>query len=133
MEYTVSDVRSSRLTTRGQYGTPLRPRMMRNTRVSVHRIKRKSKLRTARTPKGIEVILRETVRTSYPDPENIDRVLELQNRDLWVRRQHVGHVHEHRASFMRHRQRIRRPHWCTRPFVPKILGPVWRSALRQQG
>ena len=51
-------------------------------------------------PKAIEVMLRETARKSYPDPENIDnpmialqdyevrhsgRVLELQNRDLWTR------------------------------------------------
>ena len=51
-------------------------------------------------PKAIEVMLRETSRKRYPDPENIDtpmialqdsevrqsgRVLELQNRDLWTR------------------------------------------------
>ena len=51
-------------------------------------------------PKGIEVLLRETARKGYPDPEDVDnpmialqnydgrqsgRVLELQNRDLWIR------------------------------------------------
>ena len=50
-------------------------------------------------PKGTEVLLRERARKSYPDPENIDnpmiapqdhgrqsgRVLELHNRDLWIR------------------------------------------------
>ena len=50
--------------------------------------------------KEIEIMLRETARKSYPDPENIHnpmiapldneirqsgRVLELQNRDLWTR------------------------------------------------
>ena len=50
-------------------------------------------------PKGIEVLLMETARKGYPDPENVDnpmtapqefdarqfgRVLELQNRDLWI-------------------------------------------------
>ena len=51
-------------------------------------------------PKGIEVLLREMARKGHPDPENVDnpmiapqdydarqsgRVLELQNRDLWIR------------------------------------------------
>ena len=51
-------------------------------------------------PKGIEVLLRETARRGFPDPENVDnpmiapqdyhvrpsgRVVELQNRDLWIR------------------------------------------------
>ena len=51
-------------------------------------------------PKGNEVLLRETARKGYPDPENVDnpmmapydyivrpsgRVVELQNRDLWIR------------------------------------------------
>ena len=59
-------------------------------------------------PKGIEVMLRETARKSYPDPENIGnpviapqdyevrqsgRVLELQNRDLWTPpRDLSGHI-----------------------------------------
>ena len=52
-------------------------------------------------PKGVEVLLRETVRKGYPVPEDVDnpmiahrdynvlrqseRVLEFQNRDLWIR------------------------------------------------
>ena len=71
----------------------------------VHRVTRKMlaarhKVWTAHTPKSIEVLLRETARKSYPDPENVNnpmiapqdydvrqsgRVLELQNRDLWIR------------------------------------------------
>ena len=50
--------------------------------------------------KSIEVLMREADRKGYPDPENLDnlmiapqnydsrqsgRVLELQNRDLWIR------------------------------------------------
>ena len=57
-------------------------------------------MRTARTPKAIEVLLRETARKSHPDLEDVDiptiapqdydvrqsrRVLELQSRDLWIR------------------------------------------------
>ena len=53
-------------------------------------------------PKGFEVMLRETARKSFPDRENIHnpltapqdyevrqsgRVLELQNRELWIRPQ----------------------------------------------
>ena len=51
-------------------------------------------------PKGVEDMLRETARKSYPDPENVDnsmiapryyevrqsvRVLVLQNEDHWIR------------------------------------------------
>ena len=51
-------------------------------------------------PKGIEALLRETARKGYPDPEEVSnpmitpqdcdvrqsgRVLELQNKDLWIR------------------------------------------------
>ena len=51
-------------------------------------------------PEGIEVLLRETDRKGYPDPENVEnpliapqdydvrqsgRVLELHNGDLWIR------------------------------------------------
>ena len=50
-------------------------------------------------PKSIEVLLRETARRGYPDPEEVDnpmiapqdyhiresgRVLEFQNKDLWI-------------------------------------------------
>ena len=50
--------------------------------------------------KSVEILLRETARKGYPEPENVDnpliapqdcevrqsrRVLELQNRDLWIR------------------------------------------------
>ena len=72
-----------------------------STRVSVRRVKRrKEQAEDSSYPKGIEVMLRETARKSYPDPEDIDnpmispqdydirqseRVLELQNRDLWIR------------------------------------------------
>ena len=52
-------------------------------------------------PKGIEVLLRDTARKGFPDPEDakgpmiapqdcdarqFGRVLKLQNRDLWIRR-----------------------------------------------
>ena len=58
------------------------------------------KVCTARTSNGMEVLLMETARKTYPDPENVEnpviapqdydvrqsgRVLELQNRDLWIR------------------------------------------------
>ena len=51
-------------------------------------------------PKSIEVLMRDAARKGYPDTENLDnpmiapqnydgcqsgRVLELQNRDLWIR------------------------------------------------
>ena len=50
-------------------------------------------------PRGIEILLRETAKKVYPDPEDVDnpmiaaqdydvrqsgRVLELQNRALWI-------------------------------------------------
>ena len=68
--------------------------------MSVHTVTRKNKLRTPRTPNGIEVLLRETARKGYPDPGNVDnslialpdcdprqseRVLEVSNTDLWIR------------------------------------------------
>ena len=67
--------------------------------MSVHRVWRK-KVEDSSYLKRIEVLLRETARNGYPDPENIDspmiahqdykinqcgRVLELQNRDLCIR------------------------------------------------
>ena len=66
--------------------------------MSEYRVTRKDMVRTARNPKGIEVLLRETARMGDPDPENVDnpmiapqdyevrqsgRVLELQIRDFW--------------------------------------------------
>ena len=68
--------------------------------MSVHRVRRKNKLVTTRTLKGIEVLVRETARKVCSSPENVvdpmiapqdydvrqsGRVLELQNRDLWIR------------------------------------------------
>ena len=68
--------------------------------MSVHRVTRKNKVRTARTPKSIEVLLRQTAQKDYPVLENVNnpmiapqdydvrqsgRVLELHNRDLWIR------------------------------------------------
>ena len=62
--------------------------------------KEKEQAEDSSYPKGIEVLLRETARKDYPDPENVDnpkiapqdydarqsrRVLELQNRSLWIR------------------------------------------------
>ena len=67
-----------------------------NTRV--RRVRKKEQAEDSSYPKGIEVMLRETVRKSYP--ENVDnpttasrdcevrqsaRDLELQNKDLWIR------------------------------------------------
>ena len=64
-----------------------------------HRVTRKDKVRIARTPKGIEILLGETARKVCSDPENVDnpiiapqdydvrqsgRVLELPNRDHWI-------------------------------------------------
>ena len=61
--------------------------------MSKHRVTRKEK-------KGIEALLRETARKGCPDPEEVNnpiiapqdydirqsgRVLELQNKDLWIR------------------------------------------------
>ena len=69
------------------------------TRMSEHRVTRKDKLRTARTPKVLKSHWGRRLE-SYPDPKNVDnpmiahqdydvresgRVLELQNRDLWIR------------------------------------------------
>ena len=70
------------------------------TRVSVHRVNEKEQTEDSSYPKGIEVLLREVARKSYPDPENVDnpmitpwdyevrqsvRVLVLQNKDCWIR------------------------------------------------
>ena len=67
--------------------------------MSVLKVTRKNKVRTART-KSIEVLLRETARKDDPVLENVNnpliapqdddvrqsgRVLELHNRDLWIR------------------------------------------------
>ena len=63
-------------------------------------VTRKEQAEDSSYPKGIEVLPSETARKGYPDPENVDnpmivpqdydarqsgRVLELQNRDLWIR------------------------------------------------
>ena len=68
--------------------------------MSVHKVTRKNKVRTARTQQGIEVLLRKTARKDYTVLENVDnpmiapqdydvrqsgRVLELHIRDLWIR------------------------------------------------
>ena len=68
--------------------------------MSKHRVTRKEKVRIARTPNGSEALLRETARKGYPDPEEVNnpmiapqdydirqsgRVLEHQNKDLWIR------------------------------------------------
>ena len=70
------------------------------TRVSAHSVNKKEPAEDSSHPKGIEVLLREAARKSYPDPENVDnpmiaprdyevrqsvRVLELQNKDFWIR------------------------------------------------
>ena len=68
--------------------------------MSVHRVNEKEQAENSSYPEGIEVLLREAARESYPDPENVDdpliaprdcevrqsvRVLVLQNKDLWIR------------------------------------------------
>ena len=82
---------------------PPGPRIMRkiwsNTRERTQG-KEKEQAEDSSYPKGIVVLLRETIRKGYPDPENVDgptiarqdddvrqsrRVLELQNRELWIR------------------------------------------------
>ena len=85
------------------WGKPLGPRNMRrpwsNTRERMQS-KEKEQAEDSSYPKGIEVMLRETARKNYPDPDNVDnsmiapqdydvhqsgRVLEHQNKDLWIR------------------------------------------------
>ena len=82
-------------------GKPPRPRIMKklwsNTRERTQR-KEKEQAEDCSYPKSIEVMLRETARKSYPEnvdnpmiaPRDFDvrqsgRVLELQNKDLWIR------------------------------------------------
>ena len=80
-------------------GEPHGPRIMRNLRErTMGNEKRQNE--DCSYPKGIEVLLRETARKVCADPENVDnpmiapqdcdvlqsgRVLELQNRDFWIR------------------------------------------------
>ena len=40
--------------------------------MSIHRVTRKEKVRIARTPKGIEAMLRETPRKGNADAEEVD-------------------------------------------------------------
>ena len=50
--------------------------------MSVLRVTKKNKVRTARTPKRIEVLLRETARKDHPVLENVNYpLIALQNPD----------------------------------------------------
>ena len=82
---------------------PLGPRIVRklwSNTCERTQSEQKEQVEDSSYPKGIEVLLRETARKSYPDPENVDtpliaprdyevrqlvRVLVLQNEDHWVR------------------------------------------------
>ena len=70
------------------------------TRESEHRVTRKDNMLTVRTQKGMDALLWEATRKVFSDPVNVHdlmvapqdydvhqsgRVLELENRDLWIR------------------------------------------------